>query len=164
MHDQVEASKLPERLATGYRAMFARGMNFRMHSAKEEKVTCDSGIASALLRACLGRGSENQGHFEPAGYIRWIEEILELEYQSHYCVVLVCAWVRAYPEREGASVIRDRYGFTLGNFENTMSLGTESFAFPGQCHQVFFSTITIAMRCTGGLESCVQNRCKRQAN
>ena len=80
MHDQVEASKLPERLAMRYMAMFARGMNFRVHLAKEEKITYNSGIATTLLRACLGRGSENQGHLEPIGYISWIEEILELEY------------------------------------------------------------------------------------
>jgi hypothetical protein len=113
--------------------MYACGMHLRVRSAEEEKVTCDSGIASVVLRAWRGTGSENPCHFQATEYIGWIEEIVELEYWSHCCVVLVCSWVRAYPEQEGAAVIRDRYGFTLGNFQNTMPLGIESFAFPGQC-------------------------------
>jgi hypothetical protein len=128
--NQVEASKLPEQQATAYRAMYARGMHLRVRSAEEEKVTCDSEIASSIFRAARGRGNENPGYFEAAEYIGWIEEILELEYRSHCCVVLVCSWVRAYPEREGASIIHDKYGFTLGNFEKTLPLGADSFAFP----------------------------------
>jgi hypothetical protein len=112
--------------------MYARGMHPRVQSTEEENVTCDSRIASSDLRDAHGRGNENPGLFEATEYIGWIEEILELEYRSHYCVVLVCSWVRAYPKREGASVIYDKYGFTLGTFERTMLLEEESFAFPGQ--------------------------------
>jgi hypothetical protein len=80
--------------------MYARGMHLRVRSVEEENVTCDSKIASSVFRSIHGRGNENPGYFEAAEYIGWIEEILELEYQSYYCVVLVCSWVQAYPEQE----------------------------------------------------------------
>jgi hypothetical protein len=114
--DQCKASKLPEQQATGYRAMYARGLHLRARLVEEEKVTCDNGITSFVFRAIRGRRVENGCHFEATEYIGWIEEIVELNYRSHCCVVLVCSWVQAYPAREGASIIRDRYGFTLGNF------------------------------------------------
>jgi hypothetical protein len=46
--DVLQASKLPEIRATRYRAMYANGMHLRIRSAKEEKVTCDSAVASAV--------------------------------------------------------------------------------------------------------------------
>ena len=119
--------------------MYAWGNHFKVRSDEKEKVTYNSGIASNILKACRRRGSRNPGLFETTKYIGWIEEILELEYQSHCCIVLVCSWVHAYPQREACNVICDRYGFTVGNFQNTMPLGAESFAFPSQCQQVFFS-------------------------
>jgi hypothetical protein len=89
-NDQFQASKLPEQQTTGYKAMYVWGNHFRVRSVEKEKVTCDSGIASNVLRAWRGRGTGNQRLFEPAEYIGWIEEILELEYRSHCCIVLVC--------------------------------------------------------------------------
>jgi hypothetical protein len=58
-NDQVEASKLPQRQATGYRAMHAQKMHFRVRSAEEEKVTCNNGVASSISWTCLGRGRGN---------------------------------------------------------------------------------------------------------
>jgi hypothetical protein len=43
-------SKLPEIRATGYRAMYTNGMHLRIRSAKEEKVTCDSTVASTIWK------------------------------------------------------------------------------------------------------------------
>ena len=131
-NDQHEASKLPEWEAISYKVIHAHGMHLRMRSTKKEKITCDSRIACAVLRNYRGRGYKNQSKFEVAEYIGWIEEIVKLEYCNHCCIILVCSWVRAYPEQGGTFVIHDRYGFILENFQNSMSLGTESFAFPGQ--------------------------------
>jgi hypothetical protein len=113
-------------------------MHLRVRTTEEEKVTCDSGIAASISRACTRRGRGNPVCFQPAEYIKWIEEIVELDYQSHCCVVLVCSWVRAVAELEGGSITRDRFGFTLGNFSSPIQLGPQSFVFPGQCQQVFF--------------------------
>jgi hypothetical protein len=47
--EELEESTLPEKVATSYRAMYAHGMHLRIRSAEEEKVTCDSGVAAAVL-------------------------------------------------------------------------------------------------------------------
>jgi hypothetical protein len=44
--DVIEASKLLEKIAISYRAMYAHGMHLRIFTAEEEKVTCDSVVAS----------------------------------------------------------------------------------------------------------------------
>jgi hypothetical protein len=36
-------------------------------------------------------------------------------------------------------MVQDKYGFVVGNFERTMQRGLDSFAFPMQCQQVYFS-------------------------
>jgi hypothetical protein len=118
--------------------MYAQGMHLRVRSAEEEKVTCDSGIAASVSRGTSGRSRGNPACFQAHEYIGWIEEIVELDYRSHCCAVLVCSWVRATPEVEGGCVTRDRFGFTLGNFSNPLPLGAQSSVFPRQCQQVFF--------------------------
>jgi hypothetical protein len=35
--------------------------------------------------------------------------------------------------------VKDKDGFALGNFQRTIPLGKDSFAFPTQCRQVYYS-------------------------
>ena len=72
-------------------------------------------------------------------YIGWVEEIIELNYRNHCCVVLFCYWIPGSHDIQNAKVERDRYGFVVGNFSRPMPAGPKSFAFPTQCQQVFFS-------------------------
>jgi hypothetical protein len=78
--EEVEESRLPEKVGTAYRAMYVHGMHFKIRSAEEEKVTCDSGVASAMWRRIQGRAINRAEQFETAEYVGWIEEILELNY------------------------------------------------------------------------------------
>ena len=71
-------------------------------------------------------------------YIGQIQEILELDYGRHCVVVLVCEWVKANYRGRNATVKKDEWGFTLANFNCLLPFGTESFAFPIHCDQVFF--------------------------
>jgi hypothetical protein len=71
-------------------------------------------------------------------YVRWIEEILELDYGRFQTVVLLCNWVVANYKRSNATVRQDEYGFTLFNFECLIPFSTQSFAFPMHVEQVFF--------------------------
>ena len=81
--DVIEALKLPERGATSYRAMYTHGMHFRVQSAENDKVTCDSGVAASVVCRTVGRlGNESQ-HWGSHEYVGSIEEILELNYRSH---------------------------------------------------------------------------------
>jgi hypothetical protein len=131
--DEFEESRLPEKVATAYQAMYVHGMHLRIRSAKEEKVTTDSGIAATVWRRNRGREVNRSEHLETAEYVGCIEEILELNDRSHCCIVLVCSLISGNMTATNAKVICDEYGFTLGNSINTMPLCQDSFAFPTQC-------------------------------
>jgi hypothetical protein len=83
-------------------------------------------------------------------YVGWIEEILELDYRNHCCIVFVCSWIPVEMNGQNAKVMRDKYEFTVGNFVKTMPLGPDSFAFPTQCIQVFYSNDTMYNDRQGG--------------
>jgi hypothetical protein len=138
--DVVQASKLPELDATSYRAMYTNGMHFRIKDAEEEKFTCDSAIASAVWRRRRTGESAMSGEIESVEYVGWIEEILELDYRTHCCIVLVCSWIPTTLQESNPKLFRDKYGFAVANFINTSKVGAHCFAFPTQCRQVFFSS------------------------
>ena len=91
--DVFQASKLPERMATGYRTMYAHGMHLRIREAEQDKVTCDSGITATVSERRRSRASEEVDEIDTSEYVGWVEEILELNYRSHCCVVLVCSFI-----------------------------------------------------------------------
>jgi hypothetical protein len=72
-------------------------------------------------------------------YVGWFEETLELDYRSHCCIVLFCSWIPTKLVASNTKMLQDKYGFAVGNFERTMPPGPDSFAFPTQCQQVYFS-------------------------
>jgi hypothetical protein len=148
--EELEESRLPEKVATSYRAIYVHGMHLRVRSAKAKKVTCDSGVASTVLRKSKGQSGDISGQIQKAEYVGWIEEILELDYRNHYCIVLVCSWILGSTTGPHPKVVRDEYGFTLGNFVRTMPLGPDSFAFPTQCIQVFYSYDKVKSTRSGG--------------
>jgi hypothetical protein len=131
--DVIKASYLPEMRATGYRHMYPHGMHFRIQDAEEEKVTCDSAIASSVWKRKTGRNLLHSREMEAVQYVGWIEEILEFNYGSHCCIVLLCSWVPAKVQPTNPKVIRDRYGFVLTNLQSPLKPGANSFAFPTQC-------------------------------
>jgi hypothetical protein len=71
--DVVDASKLPELRATGYRAMYANGMHLRIRTAEEEKITCDSAVASAVWKRSQRSESEAGGRVDKMEYVGWIK-------------------------------------------------------------------------------------------
>jgi hypothetical protein len=136
--DTFEASRVPKSVVTDYRAMYAHGIHFRILSAEEDEITCDSGIAACVWQQDRGANSLSSAHLTRKPYFGWIKEILELDYKSHCCVVLVCSWIYVDVVENSNKIVRDRYGFVLGNFTSPIPLGPASFAFPTQCKQVFF--------------------------
>jgi hypothetical protein len=148
--EEVEESRLPKKVGTAYWAMYAHGMNMRIKSAEEEKVTCDSGVTSAVWRRSRGHAGTRSGYLETAEYVGWIKEILEVDYRNHCCIVLVCSWIPGTLKEPTAKVMRDDYGFEVGNFIWTMLLGADSFAFPTQCVQVFYLDDNVRNHRSGG--------------
>jgi len=73
-------------------------------------------------------------------YIGYVEEILELDYHSHFTVVLLCDWVSNSRDVRHPNVRRDKYDFTVVNFNHMDGkVHDDSFAFSLHCEQVFFS-------------------------
>jgi len=68
LEDVINASKSPEKVATSSRIMYAHGMHLWVQSAEEEKVTCDSGIATSILH-CGRRTLNKMGNRESFEYM-----------------------------------------------------------------------------------------------
>ena len=49
--------------------------------------------------------------------------------------------MRANYRGQNATVKKDRWGFTIANFESCERFGRESFAFPWTCQQLFFGDV-----------------------
>ena len=136
----VEAiSKFPAPIAMKYRSMYAYGYKYRVQSAETSLKTCDSGIAATFVRECRFGIRDQNPVFAPVEYVGSLEEILELNYGTLKQVVLIGTWVRANYRGSAATVKKDEWGLTIANFSRTLPFGRDSFAFPSQVEQVFFS-------------------------
>lgn len=97
-------------------------------------------IVELLPQVCrIGTRDVNQMNAD-LEYVGHIEEILELNYRRHCVAVLVCDFVKANYVGENATIKRDKWGFTLANYDRRYgTICRDSFAFPRHCEQVFFS-------------------------
>jgi len=138
--DVVQYSEPPERYATSHRQMYCFGMHFRVRSAEASLVTRDSCVIASFTQEHRW-GIHNGSPIESTtDYVGYIEEILELDYRNHCTTVLVCDWVRTSRDARSPNIVRDKYGFTLANFNHMDgTVHCDSFAFPLHCQQVFFS-------------------------
>ena len=138
--DVAQYSYPPERYATSHRQMHTFEMHLRERSSEGGLVIRDSCVVAAFieqLRWGIRNGSPIERTTEHVGYI---QEILELDYRNHCTMVLLCEWVRAARDARFPSTERDRYSFSVANFEHMDSrVHPDSFAFPLHCQQVFFS-------------------------
>ena len=138
--DIVQYSQPPERYATAHRQMYSHGMHLRIRSSEAGLITRDSCVVASFTQQlrwgiCNGRPIERTQE-----YVRYIEEILELDYRNHCTTVLVCDWVKATRDARYPNIQRDRYGFTIANFNHMDGkVHPDSFAFPLHCQQVFLS-------------------------
>jgi hypothetical protein len=146
--DVVQYSCPPERYATSHRHMHAFGMHLRVRTAEGGLVTRDCGVVAAYtqqLRWGIRNGRPIDHTAEHVGYI---EEILELDYRNHCTTVLLCEWVKASRDVRIPTIERDKYGFSVANFNHMDNrVHPDSFAFPLHCQQVFF---VMTSRDTGG--------------
>jgi hypothetical protein len=139
MKDVYKASRLPERVAMGYKAIYVYGMHLRIWEAEEDKVTCVSGVAVAVWEYKRSRDYEAMDNLDSAENVGWVEEILELNYRSPCCIVVLCSWIPGTLGIRNAKEEKDRYSFLLGNFNIAIHVGPKSFVFPTQYQQVVFS-------------------------
>lgn len=136
----VDAARGPLNVAHAYKSMYAFGNHYRVLSSEQPLKTCDSGVAATFKQVCRNGTRDVNPVNADVEYVRHIEEILELNYRRHYVVVLVCDFVKANYVGENATIKRDKWGFTLANYDRRYgTICRDSFAFPRHCEQVFFS-------------------------
>jgi hypothetical protein len=124
--------------ATSYRSLYAFGNHYRIASVEEGLTTCDSGVACAYQWLCKIRLSDPNPVMANMEYVGEIEGILELNYCRHCIVVLVCNHVKANYQGENTIIRKDKWGFSLADFEQKLGCCKESFTFSKHCKQVFF--------------------------
>ena len=136
----VEAtSKFPSMIAHKYRSMYCYGYHLRVKSAETGLKTCDSGIAGTFMRDCRSGVGDRNIVTAPVEYVGNLDEIIELDYGILTQVVLVASWVKANYRGQNATVKKDKWGFTLANFNRMIEFGQDSFALPSHVQQVFYS-------------------------
>ena len=136
----VDTARGPLQMAASYRSMYAFGNHYRVLSSELSLRTSDSGVAATFKQINRNRSGDNNQFEAEVEYIGHIEEILEINYRRHCLVVLVCDFVKAQYRGENATIKRDRWGFTLANYDQRYgSISWDSFAFSRHCEQVFYS-------------------------
>jgi hypothetical protein len=74
----------------------------------------------------------------PVEYVGNVQEILEVNYKSLYVIILVCTWAKANYRGPLATTKKDKWGFTLANFNSMVPFGPEAFVLPTHVDQVFY--------------------------
>jgi hypothetical protein len=135
-----ESSKFPTMEATTFRSMKAHRMHIRVRSTEEDKSTFDSSVTATYMQLTRGTKDDANPRFVPVEYVGWVDEILELNYSGHCIIVLLCSWVKAKFGGPIGTVKQDDCGFTLAKVpQGHTPVGPESFAFPINVQQVFYS-------------------------
>lgn len=136
----LDTARGPLEVATAYRSMYTYGNHFRIRSSEQSLQTADSGVAATFRQVCRNGLSDGNAVDADVEYVGHIEEILELNYRRHCIVVLVCDFVKANYAGENATIVKDKWGFTLANYARRPGIVCrDSFAFPKHCDQVFYA-------------------------
>lgn len=143
--DVVDTARGPLPTASAYKSMYAFGNHYRVLSCERALRTSDSGVAATFKQVCRNGIRDGNQVNADVEYVGHIEEILELNYRRHCLVVFVCDFVKAHTVGENATIKKDRWGFTLANYDRRFgSITRDSFAFPIHCEQVFYAKATEA--------------------
>jgi len=116
-----------------FRSIWALGFYFQVASYETRLETQDFGGAATFRRPWQASARDRNVLDADVEYIGQVKEIVELDYRGTCIVVLVCRWVKLNYWGPNAMVKKDKWGFTLANFNSCSHFGRESFAFPRHC-------------------------------
>ena len=122
-----------------FRSMWAFGSRFCVASYERSFSTRDCGMAAIFVRPWWSSARDPNPEEVNIEYVGKLEEIVELDYKRTCVVVFVCRWIKSNYRGANAIIIRDKWGFTLANFQSCERFGKESFIFPKHCEHVFWS-------------------------
>ncbi len=117
--------------------MYAFGNHLRVANTNH-LATSHLRVVATFEQECVSHSNDQNPMVASIKYVGWTKEILELDYGRFHIVVLLCNWVVVNYEGTITTMKRDKYGFTLVNFDRLFPLSIKSFAFPMHIQQVFF--------------------------
>jgi hypothetical protein len=136
--DVYNLSKPPCTEATAYKSMYAFGYHFRVATAEVSFKTVDSGVAAKFEHPWRSGICDRNPMVAPVEYVGYLKEILEVNYRTLCVTVLVCRWTKANYRGPHATIRKDKWGFTLANFDSMLPLSPEAFALPAHITQVIY--------------------------
>jgi hypothetical protein len=75
--------------------MWVFGNHIHVSSAKKHLRTCDNGVVITFEQKCVSIPNDYKLVLAKLEYVRWVEEILNLNYKVLNIVVFLCNWVKA---------------------------------------------------------------------
>jgi len=137
--DGVDLSMKPNVKAHSFKSMKAYGMHLCVSSVEANLVTADSGVTVTCETVQQSGRHDRSPVSGMVTYYGKIVEILELNYDWVKPIVLLCDWVE--PIRRGPTTCmkEDKYGYTSVKLNRVMRRSSNSFVFPLQVPQIFFS-------------------------
>jgi hypothetical protein len=97
----------------------------------------DFRVAATFTTMCKSSGQDSSPIKVDLEYVRWVEEILELDYGTT-CVIVFCNWVKANYKGTRTTMKQDEYGFTLVNYSEMLPFSKDFFAFLIHVEQILF--------------------------
>ena len=87
--DILVLSLPPSSQAISYRSMYAFENHIRVQSAEWTLTTCDCGVAATFFQNCRSSVRAKNMKAAKLEYVRWVEEILTVDYGRYELVVLL---------------------------------------------------------------------------
>ncbi len=84
----VQMSMPPTLETNPYQAMWAYSTYIHGSSVEEHLTTCDNGVATISEQKCVFGPSDQNPMLAKLKYVRWVEEILKLQYMVLNIIVL----------------------------------------------------------------------------
>jgi len=137
--DVIALSHPPSSFATSHKAMYYFGNYYRCEDAETSRKTMNCGVAGIFDSICQTNGRDMNPRTRKVHFVGKLQEIFVLDYGTLRPCVMKCKWVEPVWQGPNATMKKDEFGFTLVKIGRIASVGPNSFAFPAQVNQVFFS-------------------------
>ena len=137
--DVIALSHPPSSFATSYKAMYNFGNYYRCEDVETSRKTMNCGVAGIFDSVCQNNARDMNPRTGKVHFVGKLQEIFVLDYGTLRPCIMKCKWVEPVWLGPNATMKKDEFGFTLVKIGRIEGVGPNSFVFPTQVNQVFFS-------------------------
>ncbi len=137
--DTLRMSMAPTLARRPYHLIYALRNHIKVWSVEEHLKTVESCVVATFEHDCISRPNDQILVPAKLKYVRWVEEILELNYGILKIVVLLCNWVKVNYRRNSVTMKKNEYDLKLVNFAPLIPILDQFSISPLHVKQVFFS-------------------------